>query len=797
MSTVTEVAGFQLVNAQTGKEVRLVMQHLHLVGKILPIGGRLVVQHTFSSQEAKPLEVIYSFPLPRDAALRRFRVTGKEFSVHSQLKPVEEAVKAYEEGIEQGHLSTLVRQYRDGMVNLNLGNLQPNETVTVQLELLAGVELHDRGFRFRFPFTLAPTYHSRAKSMGVDDGTGEIELPEDEFGDLILPQFKTDATILHQVGFDLSVTMPQPIQEIGSPSHAVRFRSKGAQEARVSLAQAHDVPNRDLVLDVRTSQCLSGVLAGVGKDGKGHFAAVFSSETFGQLADSPRRVVFVLDRSGSMGGAPIEQAKKAVEACLGALSDQDQFGLVAFDNQVEIFHSGLAPGSMENRESLRRFLQSVNARGGTELAAGFLEAARLLGKSGGDVMLLTDGQVSGTEDILQKARSAGIRIHALGIGSASQDRFLSLLSEQTGGVCRFLTPRERVDLPAVDLFASIRRPVAIDVRVKAEDLPGATILPEPPSMVFSGNPLVVFGESSEESEGQLRLAWEAGDEKRTMVQRVSIQKSSVGDTLRLIRGAKLITDLESRMIGSEARGVVKKREEDRLTTRLEALSQSYGLASRQMALVAIVERAGDKPGQLPETRVVPVGMPQDVQFNSYFTAGSNVAYLSRALRQPEMASGALGDFSSLTAASICLERPLQRIRQAVKAFPPGKLHKNVEDVLLELAASIEPDGGMSGPNEEQRVLASLVTLLFFIAEGHTSRVGTFRNHVLRLVAFLQSDITKSLSSDKGTMVKRVCEVISEDRMISGNWSTYMEEVLSGRPLEPILWTEIEQALGNV
>ena len=109
MSTLTEVVGFQLVNAKTGKEIKLAMQRLFLVGKVLPVGARLVVQHTFSSREDKPLEVVYSFPLPRDAALRRFRVAGKGFSVHSQLKPVEEAVKAYEEGIEQGHLSTLVQ----------------------------------------------------------------------------------------------------------------------------------------------------------------------------------------------------------------------------------------------------------------------------------------------------------------------------------------------------------------------------------------------------------------------------------------------------------------------------------------------------------------------------------------------------------------------------------------------------------------------------------------------------------------------------------------------------------------
>ena len=103
--------GFQLVQARSGEEVSLAMQQLWLSGRVLAAGARLMVRHVFASQEKDPLEVIYSFALPRDAALRRFRVSGDGFSVRSELKPVAEAVKAYEAGIEGGHLSTLARQF--------------------------------------------------------------------------------------------------------------------------------------------------------------------------------------------------------------------------------------------------------------------------------------------------------------------------------------------------------------------------------------------------------------------------------------------------------------------------------------------------------------------------------------------------------------------------------------------------------------------------------------------------------------------------------------------------------------
>src|SRR5580693_9708420 len=110
---MTNAACFTPLLAPTGQPVQLAMQRLWLTGRVLPAGARLTVQHVFKSAETKPIEVIYSFPLPRDAALRRFRIVGDGFEAHSELRETESAVKAYEDGIARGSLSTLARQYGD------------------------------------------------------------------------------------------------------------------------------------------------------------------------------------------------------------------------------------------------------------------------------------------------------------------------------------------------------------------------------------------------------------------------------------------------------------------------------------------------------------------------------------------------------------------------------------------------------------------------------------------------------------------------------------------------------------
>jgi Ca-activated chloride channel homolog len=759
---------FAPLAAAQGTPMQLAMQRLWLTGQVTAAGARLVVQHVFRSAEERPLEVIYAFPLPRDAALRSFRIEGEGFDVRSELKSTADAVAEYEKAMAEGSLAALAREYGDGVINLTVGNIRPKEIVTVWLELLAGVEARDDGFRFRFPFTLAPSYHPQMRAAVVD-GEGELELPA-EFGDVILPRFRQDASGLHEVGFDLA--MPgEAAEEIASPSHAIRVRQGAA--ARVLLAPERDVPDRDLVLDVRFAAAKPRVWAGPAAGGARPFAAVVPSTCFGQPSPAPRKVAIVLDRSGSMQGAPIAQARKAIEACLAALSAEDQFGLVAFDNQVETMHASLLPGTRENRARAKTFLTSVDARGGTELASGFEAAAAMLGGAG-DVMILTDGQVFGSEQILARARAARVRIFTLGIGSASQDRFLSLLARATQGVSRFVTPRERVDLAAVDLFASAGKPVAMELATPDG------VRPDLPDAVFAGSPVIVFGNSAG---GPVKLSWRGG----SLELPVPDGDPATGETVRLLQGARLITDAESRYGAESGAGPLARRQEGRVAVMLRALSEEFGLASREMSLVAVVRRTGDRAGELPETRVVPVGMPQDVQFGGVFPRGTHFA---PAMAPPSMPMAAM-DFCLAAAPPPAPRRRfalgLFSLSSADSARPaPPPQAESAEDVLLDLASQLEPDGGMPGGHASMRAARSVAALLAFLAAGHTATSGAFRSHVARLAGFLGS--LAGLAAEEQRLVDKALALLYGAAVPQGDWPAAARSK-SG------VWKAIRAALG--
>ncbi len=758
------------------------MQELWLSGTALPVGAHLVVRHGFRSGEDHPIEVVYAFMLPRDATLKRFRVVGAGFDVHSELQSVADAQRAYEAGLEAGHLATLARTYRDGVVNLTVGNLKPGEDVQVLIELLAGVEARDDGLRFRFPFTLAPAYHAQARAVASDDATGELELPAALFDDVVLPEWKQDASSLHRVGFDLDVRLGGAPVEVSSPSHAIRCLNR-AEGARVRLATEGDLPNRDLVIEARRET--PSIISFAGKDlrDSGRFAVLVPSTVFGAPVEAARRVVFVLDRSGSMGGEPMRQARNAVRACLGALAETDTFGIVAFDSETERFSPSLVTGTSGHRDAAARFLETVDARGGTELVRGLEAALRLLGKEGGDLFLVTDGQVFGTEDIVARVKQCNARLHCLGIGSASQDRFLALLARQTSGVSRFATPRERVDLETLRLFSAVTEPVARRLRCTFEGMEDAAIAPQPADVVFQGGPLLLFGSCRADAPGALILAWDHAGEART--HRVSIEPSGngMGETLRQLQGARLITDAES------ALAVIS--EEDSAT--LERLSREYELSSRAMALVAVVARAGDAAGETPETRVVPVGMPEGVQFESYFSdLGSSWVDLCECSRE-DVADFPIPQFvRSPRGRGLRLKQDMV-VRQSDVMFSDVSVPVRRQDSpdrmigLVAHAAMLEADGGLPGDTIAARVAASVALLLAFVANGSSEQQGPFAAHVRRLLEFLCQVDTKELGENETRILEAVLRQPEAAAAHAADWLQLASRVRENAAFAHAVW----------
>lgn len=223
-------------------------------------------------------------------------------------------------------------------------------------------------------------------------------------------------------------------------------------------------------------------------------------------------------------------------------------------------------------------------------------ATRVLGGPGGDVVVLTDGEVFQTGPIIEHMAASQSRVHVLGIGTASQHRFMAQLARRTHGVCEMVPPSGDVGLAGLKLFNQVKEPVLHDPKVTVDGTDITNL-----GTVWDGLPLLVTDPKGDGSlPGSILV-------DGLVVPGTSFVQVKVPDGLTaLLWAGRRIEDMCSKM-DMVAPGTPKH---DQITKAMEEVSLNYGLASRVMSLVAVVERLGDAAGTTPEQKIVAVGLPE-------------------------------------------------------------------------------------------------------------------------------------------------------------------------------------------
>ena len=115
------------------------------------------------------------------------------------------------------------------------------------------------------------------------------------------------------------------------------------------------------------------------------------------LSRSPQAIVFVVDRSGSMGGGRLELIKSTIGQMIGQLNPADYVSVSSFDTQVET-HVALRQKATLDAAELRRELVQLEPRGGTNIELGYrhglAEAAKAPSGVEAKLILLSDGHAN-------------------------------------------------------------------------------------------------------------------------------------------------------------------------------------------------------------------------------------------------------------------------------------------------------------------------------------------------------------------------------------------------------------------
>ncbi|KYF61714.1 VIT domain-containing protein, partial [Sorangium cellulosum] len=601
---VSHPAPMSCLRSSEGRPVPLL--GVSLSGDVMGGAARLVVRQRYRNEERRPIEAIYTFPLPSEASIAGFAMECAGRRLEGEVKEREEAFRAYDEAISTGHGAALLDEERRNVFTASVGNLLPGEETVVEVAFVQALKADEGALRLMVPTLVAPRYIPGAP-QGDRTGHG-VQEPTDAVpdADRISPEIaRVDYGITVDIVFDLGREVA-----IESPSHAIEVRREEGHRQRVSLRNDRAALDRDIVL---LAAGAPGVQAGLVCDRRpgeeGTFALTVVPDLFDAKRAAARRdVVFVVDVSGSMQGESIDQAKRALRLCLRHLAEGDRFGVIAFSNDFRAMEPALAPFTQRTLERADAFVAGLAAHGGTEMLGPLLAAAGMLGDAERDrlIVLLTDGQVGNEAEIVDSVAEAGkgVRVYTFGIGTNVSELLVNDLARRTQGAAELIHPGERIDEKVTAQFARATAVRVAGVTARFEGVDVGELAPAEPPALVDGEPWVLHGRYGAPGVGRLQLRGSLRGESFYLEVPVELAAEASRPGLEALWAGARVRELEE-----SERGLSGKRAEA-MHKRIVELAVRHRVASKHASFVVIERRTGERRahGQ-PEARPVPVSAP--------------------------------------------------------------------------------------------------------------------------------------------------------------------------------------------
>ena len=409
--------------------------------------AKVQVTQVFQNTGSQVLEAVFAFPLPDEAAISgvTLLVDGKELP--GKLLKKDEARRIYEEIVRARRDPALLEYLGQGLFQTSVFPIPPGAERKVEIRYT----------------------HLLKKESGLID----LHLPLGTTKHSNKPVESLDVTI--------RIESHDQLKTVYSPTHSVEITRPDDHHAVARLSLKNGYSPDDLRLLYGTVNGLVGMnILGYrpSESEEGYFLLLATPEIQAAAeARIERTMLFAFDKSGSMSGPKMAQAKEALRFLLQRLQPGDLFNIVTYDSNVELFRPELQRGDEATVKSALQFVEGLYAGGSTHIDGALTKSFQSLQDPQRPtyVIFMTDGLPTVGETNEQKIAANArqhnqvqARVYAFGVGFDVNGRLLDRLASDHRGRSVYVKPNENIETSVASLYGKIGAPVLTDLKLDLE-----------------------------------------------------------------------------------------------------------------------------------------------------------------------------------------------------------------------------------------------------------------------------------------------------------------------------------------
>ena len=542
------------------------IKELDYQARVVDQVAQVQVTQSFVNTGSAQMEVSFVFPLPHDGAIDRmtFMVDGKEYD--AKILKKEEARRIYEGYVRRNQDPALLEWVGYGMFQTSVFPVPPGAERKVSLKF------------------------------------SQLLRKDNQLTDLLIPlsAAKYTSSPVEKLSINVNIETTAELKSVYSPTHNINTERPDNKHAKVKFEATNTIPTNDfrILFDTVDGKLGASLISYRPDSGdEGFFLLLASPEVKADNDERPNKtVVFVVDRSGSMSGKKIEQAKEALKFVLNNLRQGDTFNIVAYDSAVEAFKPELQKYDDETRKAALGFVDGLYAGGSTNIDGALTTALGMIKDESRPnyVLFLTDGLPTAGETneakIVANAKQNNklrVRMINFGVGYDLNSRLLDRLSRENFGQSEYVRPDENIEAHVSRLYSKMSSPVMTGVAVKVDvdaagDSPATNrVYPKDVYDIFAGDQLVMVGRYKKPGGAKVTITGKVGGAERKFDFPGNLIEKS-GD-----QGYAFVEKLWAmRRVGEIIDELDLKGKNDELINELVALATKHGIVTPYTSFLA-------------------------------------------------------------------------------------------------------------------------------------------------------------------------------------------------------------------